>query len=258
MSEAFSRFCDEMVTSSLGVSRRLARLSRDDVYLLLAADHGLSLGPQPGLGSPPEVASVVASVAVAGATGVVVNYGMTRYVADSVLPLIVQTMGAPQMHRGTRRPVVVTPKQAIAVGADAVAVQIDFRDAELSQSLTEVAGVLRDAHELGLPVLAMVTGDSWESTAEHLAAIRWVTELGVDLVKIAPGDLAAGPPIDVRPADIPVLLAGGLQSRSAEALLTWAGKSGYSGFCLGRNVFGEQNSRERFVRLTDAFYAGRM
>jgi class I fructose-bisphosphate aldolase len=182
---------------------------------------------------------------------------MVRYLPDNDVPIVVQTMGAPQLVGRTRRVVVTTATSAVALGADAVAIQIDFRDAEVSKALGEVSGVIREAHRLGVPALMMVSGDEWAGAEEYLAAIRWSTELGADLVKIAPGRLAAGPSVDVAAQEVPVLLAGGAAIEDPAQLVGWAGRCGHAGFCLGRNVFEQPQPGEAFRRLAAVFRASR-
>ena len=106
----------------------------------------------------------------------------------------------------------------------------------------------------------MVTVDDPEAVdADRLAfAIRACTELGADLIKvplprtaIAPDRFAALRRTILGSA--PVLLAGGSRSSDLDAQLAAAAELGFSGACIGRNVFQAERPERVLALLQERF-----
>ncbi len=243
-----------------GKENRLARLRTEQgAYLLLALDHGLS-APVPGL---EDLGRWVELASRHGLSGVVLHRGMvSRSPLLGRTSLVLQTFGLPgaQASRMSRVPV-ATVEDALRLSADAIAVQLSVDGADRQLVVEKVAAMVSAADAAGLPVLFMVTVDDPERVdADRLAfAIRACTELGADLIKVplprpglAPDRLAAlkrailGAP--------PVLAAGGPRSIDLGAQLAVAAGLGFSGACIGRNVF-QAERPERVLGLLQERFA---
>jgi class I fructose-bisphosphate aldolase len=136
-------------------------------------------------------------------------------------------------------------EEAHRLAADAIAVQLNLNAQGLSHAIHAVSLTIGDAGFYDLPVLLMVTaavgGNVFEAVVD---ALRISTELGADVVKIAlPSEVfTAGESqltmlrkaIDYSP---PVVLAGGERRDDFDGLMAIAQALGFSGTCIGRNVF---------------------
>jgi len=225
-----------------GKANRLAKLlTEQGSYVLLALDHGLS-GPMPGL---EDVARWVEVASRHRLSGVVLHRGMVpRSPLLGRTGLVLQTFGLPDAgaSRLGRVPV-ASVDDALRLSADAIAIQLKIDGAE-PRVVEHVAELVSAADAVGLPVLFMVTVDDPEhADAGRLAfAIRACTELGADLIKVplpgaglTPDRLAALKQAILVAA--PVLVAGGPLALDLDAQLTLAVSLGFSGACIGRNVF---------------------
>lgn len=243
-----------------GKENRLARLRTEQgFYFLLALDHGLS-APIRGLEDLDRWVEAAARYRV---SGVVVHKGMVPR-----LPLLgrtslgLQTFGLPdaQTSRMARVPVAKV-EDALRLSADAIAIQMSVEGAGRQRVVEQVAAMVSAADAAGLPVLFMVTVDDPETVdADRLAfAIRACTELGADLIKVplprarlSPDRLAALKQTILTAA--PVVVAGGPISTDLDAQLTVATSLGFSGACIGRNVF-QAERPELVLDLLQAHFA---
>jgi class I fructose-bisphosphate aldolase len=143
---------------------------------------------------------------------------------------------------------VLTPEEAVRLGADAIAVVAFVRGKTEAAYLRAVADIVRDAARFELPVICHVYPRSFlERPAisfepEDIAwAVRCVYELGPDVVKVPYcGDLEAYRQI-VADCPTPVVAAGGPKAASLEAALHMVSEvveAGARGATIGRNVWG--------------------
>lgn len=232
--------------SSLGTQLRLRRpRNSQGRFLLLALDHGLPAGPLPGLEDP---RLLLRALQDAPLTGVVVNPGLVPHLVsrDTPLPpLVVHVSAGTLLGRPPSSKVPACSVEcALALGADAVSVQIGFGDPEEGRMLGDAGHVVDEASRYGLPVLVMayppgsVTGTAAPDDVRHAA--RAAAELGADLVQVPHPGAAEDVRAVVRGCPAPVLVAGGPRSASPEALLDAAAAAlagGAAGLVVGRNLF---------------------
>ncbi len=230
--------------SSLGAHRRLRRLQGPGGrFFLFAADHGLPAGPLPGLEDPREI---LVALAPSPVTGIVLNPGLVRLLpADSRAALVVHLSGGTLLSSSpTSKVLVASVERAVALGADAVSVQVHFGDAEEPRMLRDAGAVVEAADRLGMPVLLMAyPPHSAEGAAEFEAtrhAARAAAELGADLVQVPhPGDADRVRAV-VQGCPAPVVTAGGPRLARPEAFLDAVRSSvagGAAGVSVGRNLF---------------------
>jgi class I fructose-bisphosphate aldolase len=230
---------------SWGKHRRLARLrTAEGTYLWLALDHGLTHGTVNGLKDMSVPLTLASSP---GVTGVVVNRGSVASVsAQASAGLVLQTFGLPAL--GDRRDAkvpVCRVDDAVRLSADAVAVQLDVNAAGLPGAVRALSATVSDAAGCGMPVLAMVTAAATGSPYSAISDVLHIcTELGADLIKVALPDAVTSADEDeldiVRGALLaapPTLVAGGDRSEGFATRLGIARDLGFSGTCIGRNVF---------------------
>jgi len=154
---------------------------------------------------------------------------------------------------------VVTPEEAIRLGADAMAVVAFIRGPHEGSRLRAIADAVREAERFELPVIAHIYPRDMSCSppevscdAEDIAwATRCATELGVDVVKVQYcGDVKTYRQI-VADCPIPLVVAGGPKAETFEdalAMMAEVVKTGARGATIGRNVW-ESN------RITAAVHA---
>ncbi len=227
-----------------GTSRRLRRLQGPGGrFFLLALDHGLPAGPLPGLEDP---AAAVGRLAHAPLTGVIVNPGIARLVPlEPPRSLVVHlSAGTLLATRPTSKVLACSVERAVALGADAVSLQVHFGDPLEDRTLSDAGRVIEAASRLGVPVLLMThppgAADHRASTDEVALAARVGAELGADLVQVPHPGAADGVRAIIRGCPVPVVLAGGPRAASPEAFLDSIREAiggGASGLSVGRNLF---------------------
>jgi len=216
---------------------------RSGKALVVPIDHGLTLGPIEGIGSPRDILDWLAPDVL---TGVILHKGMAERLGG--VPgcgMMLHLNGSMSIDANPDVKVMLTSVDAaVRLGADAVSVQVNFNRECASHNLRMLGAVVDDAHALGLPVLAMVY-DKLDNAGPNPLALRHfmraAVELGVDALKILPPAN-----LDLMPELIygvqehtPVLFAGGPLTGD-DALLQLANAvvaAGAGGLCVGRNLF---------------------
>jgi class I fructose-bisphosphate aldolase/fructose-bisphosphate aldolase/2-amino-3,7-dideoxy-D-threo-hept-6-ulosonate synthase len=223
--------------------------------LIVPIDHGLTLGPIEGIGSPGDILDWFAPDL---ATGIILHKGMAERLGGvHGCGMMLHLNGAMSTDATPDLKVMLTSVDAaVRLGADAVSVQVNFTPGCASHNLRMLGAVVDDAHALGLPVLAMVydkldpAGPS-PVTLRHF--MRAAVELGVDALKILPpanldtmSDLIYGVQ-----EHTPVLFAGGPLTGEDELLQLGRAvvAAGASGLCVGRNLFQRPDPRSTMANL---------
>lgn len=212
----------------------------NNFWPIMALDHGLTVGHKDS------VSITNLNILLEGCQenigAVVKTYGLARVTSTyNKLPLIIQCFGAPLGHPKVQ---VCSIAQALSVGARGVAVQIDFSLPEgvLGEQLISISKFVGRAHEENLPVLFMIAPHEKYELCQLSQSIRFCIELGADIIKTRcdvlslenedfPSfkELIKGSP--------PLLLAGGSASRNILYEVVAARNLGFSGYCIGRNIF---------------------
>lgn len=163
------------------------------------------------------------------------------------VPLIIQSIAARPDDTADEQ--LATPADAVRLGADAFATCAFVRGATEAAHLRRVTQVVREAEQLGMPVIVHTyprrsVGDGVEISyaPEHIAwAVRCCVECGVDVIKVPYcGDRAAYTQI-VAECPVPVVAAGGPKTETLKAALLMAVDvmaSGAKGMTIGRNIWG--------------------
>jgi len=215
-------------------------------------DHGISMGPIPGLY---DMAETVRQMAGTGVDCVIVHKGLVRSIAPVLrkapdiglmVHLCASTSQAPDPNE---KQLVCTVEEALALGADGVSVHVNIGAATEGQMLRDFADVAEQCRRLNVPLLAMMYARGprlrvqfSEAFSSHCARVAY--EIGADLVKVQyTGDPASFARV-VQSVPIPVLIAGGPKmsnDREVLEMIQGALDAGAAGISIGRNVFGSEH-----------------
>ncbi len=225
-----------------GKYRRLLRLKKDDkYYFILALDHSLTVGPINGIETIEQLDYWIDFAKKYEIPGVVINAGMVEKLNEFICPeIVLQTMGLPNVgQENINRVKVANIEKVIKSDACAVSVQLDMRSIDFSKAIRVISKIVHKANLYEYPVLFMINNSDWRDVSEFNFSIRVCVELGADLIKV---NLPKKNEIrnDIECISVkhpPVLMAGGTCSDAFVDDLVASKKMGFSGVCVGRNVF---------------------
>lgn len=250
----------------IGTIRKLKRIisTPSGKAVILPLDHGVGEGMLAGIGHMPALLSHINSRNV---QGVVLNKGYARTNAMELKP---ETPLIMQLSAGTRhglpawnKALVCSIPEALRLGADAVAVQINIGNELEDRMLADFGMITEEAHQHGLPVMAVIyaRGDRIvQELDQSLIAhcIRLGGELGADIVSVPYSGDTASFTRAIAACPVPVLVAGGPSQPSFDAFLTMIGEAldcGAAGVSVGRNIFQQPNPEEALDRLIEVVHA---
>lgn len=233
-----------MIGKKIRLERIIDRKSEHTV--IVPMDHGVTVGPIPGLEDLPKA---VDDVAKGGADAVLMHKGMIQYGHRGYgtdIGLIIHLSAGTSLGPDPNNKVLVcTVKEAIRLGADAVSIHINVGADNESQMLRDLGLVSKECNEYGMPLLAMMYPRGKDIKSEHDAkyvkhAARVGAELGADIIKtVYTGDKKTFKEV-VEGCPAPIVIAGGPKIDSEASLLKMiedAMECGACGVSIGRNVF---------------------
>ena len=192
----------------------------------------------------------LAAIVAARPNAVTMHKGLATSVWEphaGLVPLIVQSSLARVDDRACEQ--VVTPEEAVRLGADAIAIAAFIRGPNEATKLRRVAECVREAARFELPVMCHIYPRDLSGEIPRVSfapedvawAVRCAFEMGVDVVK-APycGDRKAHAQI-VAQCPVPLVAAGGPRAETLEAALSMIAdvvRSGARGATIGRNIWG--------------------
>ncbi|NDJ77288.1 MAG: fructose-bisphosphate aldolase [Chloroflexi bacterium] len=243
-----------------GKTIRLGRIldPRTGRAAVIAFDHGVHLGPLPGVMTPGETLALLAE---AGADAFLVGPGTARTFAH-----VFAGRGAPALilrvdwtnrwrdadHLGSeegRGRMIVSVEDAARLGADAVLAYmfIGYEDPDAeAQQVEAVARMAQDCERLGIgciiePMARGVRADHDIYRADYIAlGARMACELGADVLKTDYSGDSGSFRLVTEASYRPVLIAGGPKTktlREALEMVHGALAAGANGMFIGRNVF---------------------
>jgi len=241
-----------MRVSETGKRIRLERIidRRTHRTVIVPMDHGLTMGPIPGL---EDMTSIVDEVAKGGVNAIVLHKGIVRaghrgYGKD--IGLILHLSGSTSLGPNPDNKVqVATVEDAIRLGADAVSVQVNIGAANEPEQLHSLGEIAETCAGWGMPLFVMMypRGPKIKNSLdpEMVAhAARVGAELGADIVKVPyTGDVDSFRKI-VRGCPVPVVIAGGPKMKTERDVLQMTAdaiKAGAIGISIGRNIFQHRN-----------------
>jgi len=243
-----------MVGKRIRMERMMDRNSGKTV--IVPMDHGVTLGPMPGL---IDMRQTINAVATGGANAIVIHKGLVeaghrRSGKDVglIIHLSASTCMAPDPNF---KVLVCSVEEAIKLGADAVSIHVNIGAEDESSMLKDLGRVAREAAEWGMPLLAMmymrgpkIKNGYDVSVVKHAARVG--AELGADIVKVP----YSGSPESFRQVVegcfVPVVIAGGEKMETDRDILEMVKGSvmaGGAGVSIGRNAF-QHRDPEKMVR----------
>jgi len=246
-----------------GKTRRLRRIIRSDLKtLIIAMDHGITVGPVSGLENMQET---VRRVVNGGADAVLFHKGIAKHVDTLGSGLIVHVSASTKLSSKPNLKVdVCTVEEAITLGADAVSTHINIGSEEEHLMLQSLGALSRECDSFGLPLLAMMYPRGPNIKNEHglevvAHAARIGAELGADIVKtVYTGDIDSFRRV-VKSCPVPIVVAGGAQMNSDKEVLELGEnsmKAGAAGLSFGRNVFQHARPEAMAKALVDIVHNG--
>lgn len=227
------------------VTRRLNRIFQPHGRtLIVACDHGMIYGPDPGLENMGQTLKYVID---GGVDAVMASYGTATRFAETLAPvgLVLRIDGAGTVLGPAEGPGAqfYTIADALRLGADAVCVTAFPGSPAEEATLETLARVIREAHQWGLPVMAELVPGGFDSepqyrTLESISITARVgAELGADWVKIPYVDGFAQV---IAGCYVPVVVLGGPKQdtpRDTLVMLRAAIDAGAAGATIGRNIW---------------------
>jgi predicted phospho-2-dehydro-3-deoxyheptonate aldolase len=233
-----------MIGKKIRLERILDRNTRRTVIVPL--DHGVTVGPIPGLIQIPPAANLIAE---GGANAAVVHrgaamFGHRGYGKDLglILHLSASTTLSPDSNR---KVLVATVEDALQMGADAVSIHVNLGAEDEAQMLRDFGSISSACQRWGMPLRAMIYTRGPKVRNEYDVkyirhAARVGAEMGADIVKVP---YTGSPETFLEVTEgcaSPVVIAGGEKMESDEDVLRMvhgAVAAGGAGASIGRNVF---------------------
>ncbi len=170
---------------SWGFKNRLNKILPNGRAVMLAIDHGYFLGPITGLEKPGETVKEL------------LPYTDSLYLTRGTLaaciledvekPMVLRVSGGPTVLNDLSNETIVTSvKEAIRHNVVGVGVSVFVGSKNETQTITNLAHVVTDAHDYGIPVLGITAvGHELEKRDARFLALasRVVVETGADIVK---------------------------------------------------------------------------
>ncbi len=237
-----------IIGKAIRMERIVDRRTRRTV--IVPMDHGITVGPIPGL---IDLREAVDKVAEGGANAVLGHMGLPLhghrgYGRD--VGLIIHLSASTSLGPDPNHKVLVTTvEDAIKIGADAVSIHINIGAEDEAEMLADLGWVARMCDEWGMPLLAMMYPRGSKVKSEHDVeyvkhAARVGAELGVDVIKTN----YTGEPDTfkevIKGCQIPVVIAGGPKMGTEHELFEMiydAIQVGAGGVSIGRNIFQAEN-----------------
>jgi len=251
-----------MIGKKIRLERIMDRNTRRTV--IVPMDHGMTVGPIPGLIQIPPAANLIAD---GGANAAVVHrgaamFGHRGYGKD--LGLILHLSASTKLSPHSNLKVLLaTVEDAQQRGADAVSIHVNLGADDEAQMLRDFGAVSSSCQRWGMPLLAMIYTRGPKIKNEYDVryvrhAARVGAEMGADIVKVP----YTGTPETFREVvegcASPVVIAGGEKMESDEQVLRMvrdAVSAGGTGASIGRNVF-QHRSPATMVRAIVAIVHG--
>lgn len=240
-----------MIGKRIRLERIIDRKSRKTV--IVPMDHGVAVGPIPGLEN---MTKTVSEVAEGGANAIVLHKGIVKYGHRGYGPdigLIIHLFGGTSLGPDPNNKVQVTSvKEAVRLGADAVSVHVNVGAESESLMIEKFGRISEECDEYGMPLLAMMYPRGRKIESEHDVkyikhAARLGAELGADIVKTNYTGSKETFREVVEGCPVPIVIAGGPKIDSDEALFRMirdAIDCGAMGVAIGRNIFQAKNRVE--------------
>jgi putative autoinducer-2 (AI-2) aldolase len=239
-----------------GMKNRLSKIIKPESgrALILPIDHGYFLGPTKKLERPGETVASLLDYSDA----LMLTRGILRNCIDpsSDIPVVLRVSGGTSILKEdlSNETIITSIKEALRLNASALALSIFVGAPHEHQSLKNLAKLVDEAENYGIPVLAVTAvGKELEKRDSRYLALccRIAAELGARFVKTY---YCEGFEKVVESCPVPVLIAGGPKMETEFDVLQTtydALKSGAVGVIMGRNIW-QNEYAEAMIRAVRA------
>jgi len=234
---------------NIGVAARLDRVGKNNKYVIVPIDHGLTQGPVKGL---VDLESTIDAITKGGVDAILSQKGVASRVqlnkngAGYIMHLNGSTDIGPEPDR---KCITGTVEEAIRMGADAVSYHINVASEYEREQIESLANITKNANNFGIPVLVMCYVRGHEVDAKNAGniahAVRLGEELGADIIKtVYTGDSNSFKSV-IESTSKPVVIAGGKKGTDMETMRMVKGAmdAGAAGVSMGRSIFQHENPR---------------
>lgn len=240
--------------SYTGKKKRLDKIFRNGKTLIVPVDDSLMFGPFVALEN---MSTTVASI-IRGKPSAILGFKGTYSKYDINVPFIFNITGSTTRGNHVQKLLISSPMEALILGADCVAVHINYTSKYENEMIRMLATTISEADSIGMPVLTIAyprrqNADNTDYNYEDLKAkdneaytelvshvVRTSAELGADIIKTQyTGDSESFKKVVESAMGTPVVIAGGPLVPVEESYLMAKGAldAGASGISFGRNVF---------------------
>lgn len=255
------RIGNETITaSSLGKRRRMFRMfGNKGKCIVVPLDDNLISKYNDGL---KDLQSKIEDIQEASPNGILCYLGTASTIDKYEIPIILNLTASTEYTAHTKKVLVSSIEQAIAIDAAAVAVHINISSAYEPAMLENLGRVSEMCQKYGIPLLAIVyprtekDGKDYnyedlkkENEAEYTKlvchCVRIAFELGADIIKTQyTGSVGSFRKVIQAANGIPVLIAGGkmVDDNKLYSMVSDSIKAGGAGISIGRNVFNRKDS----------------
>lgn len=180
----------QATASSVGKTIRMNRIFRQDgKSLMVAINHGLALGPTRGIEHMPRLMPQIMAESPDAFT---IHKGVAVRTMDSFAgraALVLKSTNMTRFFKPEETPV-ATVREALRLGADAVAIGLSLADPLEKEAITFAARMVEEAEKYGMPTVThsypcgnLLSDDERYSVENVGYATRVSYELGIDIIK---------------------------------------------------------------------------
>lgn len=223
-----------------GMKNRISRIIKPESgrTVMLAVDHGYFLGPTSGLEEPGKTIEPL----LPHADSLMLTRGVLRtsVSAETSVPIVLRVSGGNSIvgEDLSKETITVSLKDAIRLNVAAVALSIYVGSKYEHQTLKNLATLISECEEYGIPVLAVTAvGKEMVRDVRYLSlSCRIASELGAHIVKTY---YCEDFEKVVKSCPVPIVIAGGkkVSEKDALELAYKAVNEGAKGVDMGRNIF---------------------
>lgn len=243
-----------MNVAYLGKAKRMSKLFKNNKTLIVPVDDSLIFGPFGGL---QKLGSTVSCIAERKPTAILGYKGI--YSRENLLniPFILNITASTTMGKHIQKVFVSSAKEALILGADCIAVHINYSSEYENEMLSNLSKAISEADVLGMPVLAISYPRKQQNGKDYnyedlmltdreryadliCHCVRTSAELGADIIKTYyTGSVDTFRRVVDSAMGIPVVVAGGplMDVKDSYEIVKSALTAGAAGISFGRNVF---------------------
>jgi len=228
---------------------KLNSILRKGRGMFLAYDQGMEHGPVEFNDKNVSPESIIEIAKKGKYTGIIVGKGIAEKYKNEIkksgVPLILKLNGKTNLYKGEpMSEQLCTVREALKLNAKAVGYTIYLGSAFEHQMLKEFEGIEREAHALGLPVIAWVYPKHGLNREGIMAyAARVALEIGADIAKIKLTNISELKWAVKSAGKCKIVVAGGEKIPEKEFLKEAKEimKAGVCGLAVGRNIWKAEN-----------------